>query len=138
MGEVLDQNITSQILIDDAECRLESAGGAIKQQAVNNDLSHPGSVLLVARPAWDYEVDPHAMSDARKVLRKPGMVAKRVEWDRRPKKVEIDRLLEYFLEIHQSRLSSINLPKVLVFALSSTHSQEEITRICWEDNDERR
>lgn len=28
----------------------------------------------MARPAWGYEVDPHAMSDARKVLRQLGMV----------------------------------------------------------------
>ncbi|CAD5379520.1 Shufflon-specific DNA recombinase [Pseudomonas sp. OF001] len=138
LGEVLDQNITSQILVDYARWRLEPAGGAIKPQTINNDLSHLGSVLSVAKPAWGYEVDPHAMGDARKVLRKLGMVAKSAERDRRPTKVELDRLLEYFFEMQQRRPSSINMPKVLAFALFSTRRQEEITRIRWDDLDERR
>ncbi|MNZ67559.1 hypothetical protein D3C78_858130 [compost metagenome] len=72
------------------------------------------------------------------MLRKLGMVAKRAERDRRPTKAELDRLLEHFFEMQQRRPSSINMPKVLAFARFSSRRQEEITRIRWEDLDERR
>lgn len=138
LGEVVDQDISSQILVDYARWRMEPEGGGIKPQTVSNDLAHLGAVLSVAKPAWGYAVDPHAMGDARKVLRKMGMVAKSVERDRRPTKAELDRLLEHFFEMQQRRPSSINMPKVVAFALFSTRRQEEITRIRWDDLDERR
>lgn len=58
-------------------------GGGIKPQTVRNGLAHLGSVLLVAKPAWGDEVDPHAMGDARKVLRQLGMISKSSERNRR-------------------------------------------------------
>ena len=45
-------------------------GSGVLLQAAGNDLAYLGAVLSIARPAWGYEVDPHAMADARKVLRK--------------------------------------------------------------------
>lgn len=138
LGEVLDQALSSQVLVDYARWRLGPEGGGIKPQTVSNDLAHLGSVLSVARPAWGYEVDPHAMGDARKVLRQLGMVSKSSERDRRPAKVELDRLLDYFFEMQARKPSSINMPKVVAFALFSTRRQEEITRIRWDDLDERR
>lgn len=138
LGEIIDQEITSQTLVDYARWRMDPAGGGIKPQTVSNDLSHLGAVLAVAKPAWGYEIAPHAMSDARKVLRKLGMVAKSNERDRRPTKAELDHLLAHFFEMQKRRPSSINMPKVVAFALFSTRRQEEITRIRWEDIDERR
>lgn len=138
LGEVVDQDISSQILVDYARWRMEPAGGGIKPQTVSNDLAHLGAVLSVAKPAWGYEVDPHAMGDARKVLRKLGMVSKSGERDRRPTKGELDRLLDHYFEMQARKPSSINMPKVLAFALFSTRRQEEITRIRWDDLDERR
>ncbi len=138
LGEVVDQDITSQILSDYARWRLEPVGGGVKPQTIGNDLAHLGAVLAVAKPAWGYEVDPHAIGDARKVLRRMGMVSRSNERDRRPTKEELDRLLEHFFEMQQRRPSSINMPKVIGFALFSTRRQEEITRIRWDDLDERR
>ncbi|GAB3472005.1 hypothetical protein GCM10027398_23580 [Azotobacter salinestris] len=67
-----------------------------------------------------------------------GMVSRSSERDRRPTGDELDRLLEHFFEMQQRRPSSINMPKVLAFALFSTRRQEEITRIRWDGLDERR
>ncbi|UVL22770.1 site-specific integrase [Pseudomonas donghuensis] len=137
-GEVVDSAINSQILVDYALWRMSPEGGAVQPQTAGNDLAHLGSVLSVARPAWGYEVEPHAMSDARTVLKKLGYNMKSRERDRRPAMDELNKLLKHFFEMQKRRPSSINMPKVLAFALFSTRRQEEITRIRWADLDEER
>ncbi|RMU90050.1 hypothetical protein ALP22_200040 [Pseudomonas coronafaciens pv. porri] len=47
---------------------------------MGTDLSHLGAVLSVAKPAWGYDVAPHAIPDARIVLRK-------LEWSANAKSV---------------------------------------------------
>ncbi|MNO72292.1 Phage integrase family protein [compost metagenome] len=138
LGELVDTAITCQQLVDFAQWRMSDEGGGVLPQTAGNDLAHLSAVLSIARPAWGYEVDPHAMSDARKVLRKLGYNMKSRERDRRPTKVELDRLLEHFFEMQKRRPSSINMPKIVGFALYSTRRQEEITRIRWDDLDESR
>ncbi|MGY2170587.1 tyrosine-type recombinase/integrase [Pseudomonas gingeri] len=138
LGEVADSALTSQRLVEFAQWRMGEEGGKVQAQTVGNDLSHLGAVLSVARPAWGYEVDPHAMSDARKVLRKLGMVSKSKERTRRPTLEELDVLLEHFFEMQKRKPTSINMPKVIAFAIFSTRRQEEITRIRWDDLDEKR
>lgn len=138
LGGVLDSELTSQKLVEYAQWRLSKEGGGVQAQTVGNDLSHLGAVMGVARPAWGYEVDPVAMSDARKVLRKLGMVSRSRERDRRPSKDELDKLLSCFFELQDRRPSAIHMPKVIAFAIFSTRRQEEITRIRWEDLDEQR
>lgn len=136
LGDVVDADLSSRRLVEYAQWRISAAGGGIQPQTVGNDLSHLGAVLSVARPAWGYEIDPHALSDARKVLKKLGMVSSSKERDRLPTMDELDRLLTYFFEVLQRRPSSINMPKVIGFAIFSTRRQEEITRIRWADTDE--
>ncbi|MGZ7456592.1 hypothetical protein ACXPVS_07190, partial [Pseudomonas sp. Ma2-10] len=138
LGGVLDSELTSQKLVEYAQWRLSKEGGGVQAQTVGNDLSHLGAVMGVARPAWGYQVDPVAMSDARKVLRKLGMVSRSRERDRRPSKDELDKLLSCFFELQDRRPSAIHMPKVVAFAIFSTRRQEEITRIRWEDLDEQR
>ena len=138
LGEILDSELTSQKLVEYAQWRISKEGGGVQAQTVGNDLSHLGAVMGVARPAWGYEVDPVAMSDARKVLRKLGMVSRSRERDRRPSKDELDKLLSCFFELQDRRPSAIHMPKVIAFAIFSTRRQEEITRIRWEDLNEQR
>lgn len=138
LGEVVDSGINSQILVDYALWRMSPEGGGVMPQTAGNDLAHLGSVLAVARPAWGYEVDPHAMSDARTVLKKLGYRMKSRERERRPTLGELDKLLKHFFEMQERRPTSINMPKVIAFALFSTRRQEEITRILWDDLDEQR
>lgn len=135
-GQTVDSDINSQRLVDFALWRMSKEGGAVQPQTAGNDLAHLGAVLSIARPAWGYEVDIHAMTDARKVLRKLGYNMKSRERDRRPTLGELDKLLEHFTGILQRRPSSINMLKVTGFALFSTRRQDEICRILWADVDE--
>lgn len=130
LGDVADVDLTSQKLVEYAMDRMEKDG--IQAQTVGNDLAHLGAVLSVARPAWGYDVDPLAMPDARRVLRKMGAVAKSRERNRRPTLDELERILNYFVEMRGRRRQQIDMVRVTVFALFSTRRQEEITRIRWD------
>lgn len=110
----------------------------IQAQAVGNDLAHLGAVLSVSRPAWGYDIDPMAMPDARKVLRKMGAVTRSKERNRRPTLEELDKLFGYFCEMRDRRKQEIDMVRVTAFALFSTRRQEEITRIKWDALDEAR
>ncbi|WP_301154326.1 site-specific integrase [Metapseudomonas otitidis] len=135
LGQVSDRELTSQKLVEFAQWRISPEGGAVMPQTVGNDLAHLGAVLSVARPAWGYEIDPHAVSDARKVLRKLGAISRSRERDRRPTAEELDKLLAHFFDTLRWKPSAINMPKVVGFAIFSTRRQEEITRIRWDDLD---
>lgn len=130
LGDVLDSQVTSQVLVEYANRRMQE--DRIQPQTVGNDLAHLGAVLAVARPAWGYEVDPQAMPDARRVLRKMGAVSKSRERSRRPTLDELDRILNHFCEVRDRRHQQIDMVRVIAFALFSTRRQEEITRIRWD------
>lgn len=136
LGKLNDQDINSQLLVEYALWRMDKEGGGVQPQTAGNDLAHLGAVLSIARPAWGYEVDPHAMTDARRVLKKLGYNMKSRERDRRPTLDELDKLLKHFQGIQARRPTSINMLKMTGFALFSTRRQEEITRIQWADLDE--
>lgn len=108
LGDLNDSALTSQKLVEFGQWRMGKEGG-VQAQTVGNDLSHLGAVLSVARPAWGYEVDPLAMPDARKVLRKLGTVSKSKERNRRPTLDELDRLMKHFFEMQVRRPESINI-----------------------------
>ena len=136
LGKLEDREITSQKLVEYADGRMMNDG--IQAQTVGNDLAHLGAVLSVARPAWGYDIDPMAMPDARKVLRKMGAVTRSKERNRRPTLEELDKLFEYFSEMRDRRKQEIDMVRVTAFALFSTRRQEEITRIKWNALDEAR
>jgi integrase len=138
LGELRDDQITSQTLVDFAQWRMSEEGGCAQPQTVGNDLSHLGAVLSIARPAWGYEVDANAMADARRVLKRLGHKMRSSERDRRPSLDELGRLLQQFAAVLAFRPTSMAMPKVMLFALFSTRRQEEIVRIRWADLDEAR
>ncbi|MGO2287686.1 site-specific integrase [Pseudomonas lundensis] len=136
LGKLEDREITSQKLVEYADRRMTDDG--IQAQTVGNDLAHLGAVLSVARPAWGYDIDPMAMPDARKVLRKMGAVTRSKERNRRPTLEELEKLFKYFGEMRDRRKQEIDMVRVTAFALFSTRRQEEITRIKWNALDEQR
>ncbi|MEE4652859.1 site-specific integrase [Pseudomonas alliivorans] len=136
LGELEDRHVTSQKLVEYALHRMESDG--VQPQTVGNDLAHLGAVLAVARPAWGYDIDPMAMPDARKVLKKMGAVTRSRERERRPTLEELEKILAYFEEMRTRRKQQIDMVRVTLFALFSTRRQEEITRIHWDALDESR
>jgi hypothetical protein len=111
LGEVEDKDITSQKLVEYANWRMEQDG--IQAQTVGNDLAHFGAVLSVARPAWGYDIDPMAMPDARRVLRKMGAVTRSKERARRPTLVELDNILEHFCSVRDRRKQEIDMVGVI-------------------------
>ncbi|MBD1601797.1 tyrosine-type recombinase/integrase [Pseudomonas typographi] len=135
LGELSETELTSQKLVEYAQWRMTAEGGAVQAQTVGNDLSHLGAVLSVAKPAWGYDIVPHAMADARVVLRKLGMVSRSRERTRRPTAAELDALLEHFFALLKRRPSSLHMPRLLAFAIYSTRRQDEICRIRWADLD---
>ena len=138
LGEVVDSDISQQVLVDYALWRMSPEGGGIKPQTAGNDLAHLGSVLSLARAAWEYEINPQAMPDARLVLKRLGYNMKSRERDRRPTLEELDKVLEHFFEMLARRPTVIHMPKVVAFAIFSTRRMDEIARILWEDLDEHR
>lgn len=130
LGELKDSEVTSQVLVEYGQRRMQEDG--VQAQTVGNDLAHLGAVLAVARPAWGYDIDPMAMPDARRVLRKMGAVSKSRERSRRPTLDELDRLLTYYCEMRDRRQQEIDMVRMIGFALFSTRRQEEITRIRWD------
>ncbi|KQQ62922.1 integrase [Pseudomonas sp. Leaf129] len=136
LGDIEDTALTSQVLVEYANRRMQEDG--VLPQTVGNDLAHLGSVLSVARPAWGYDIDPMAMPDARRVLRKMGAVSKSGERDRRPAIDELERLIDFFVRKREARQQEIDMVRVIAFALFSTRRQEEITRIRWDAIDEKR
>ncbi len=136
LGKLNDKEVTSQKLVEFGNYRMEHDG--IQAQTVGNDLAHLGAVLAVARPAWGYDIDPMAMPDARRVLRKMGAVSRSKERERRPTLPELKAIIEYFTEMRSRRKQEIDMVRVVAFALFSTRRQEEITRIRWDAMDESR
>jgi integrase len=100
---------------------------------VGNYLSHLQSVFAIAKKAWNYPLDPEAMSDALFVLRKQKAVTKSSKRERRPALDELDRILTFFKERSQRAPHSAPMVDIILFALFSTRRQEEITRIQWSD-----
>jgi integrase len=135
-GKLVDSDHNSQKLVDYALWRMSKAGGGVQPQTAGNDFAHLGAVLSISRPVWGYQVYPNAMGDACKVLRKFGYNMKIRERDRRPSLDELKKILGYYEEMQGRRRSSINMLKVVGFAIFSTRRLDEITRIRWADLDE--
>ena len=107
-----------------------------KPQTVQNYLSHLGSVVAIARPAWGYPLDPMVMKDVFAVTNKLGITGKSVERERRPTIDELKLILSHYADREKRRPSMNPMTKIVMFALFSTRRQEEITRIAWADLDE--
>lgn len=134
LGEVMAEDLTSQIIVEYAQHRMKNDG--VQTQTIGNDLAHLGAVLSVARPAWGYAIDGIAMKDARVVLKKMNLISSSKERDRRPKIKELESILSHYEEMKSRRRQEIDMVKVVGFALFSTRRMDEITRIRWDLIDE--
>jgi len=107
-------------------------------QTKGNYLSHIGSVIRVAKPAWGYPLAVEELDAARVVAEHLGIVSRSKQRDRRPTLAELDKLLEHFGATRSNRVDAIPMQEIVVYALFSTRRQEEITRQVFEDLDEAR
>jgi integrase len=92
---------------------------------VANYLSHLAAVFAIARPAWGYPLDQQAIKDAHVVARRLGVTAKSTA------------ILDHFEDRERRRSDSTLMRAIILFALFSTRRLEEITRISWDDLDEK-
>jgi integrase len=107
-------------------------------QTKQNYLSHIGSVIRVAKPAWGYPLAVEELDAARVVAEHLGIVSRSKQRDRRPTLEELGQLLEHFGATRSNRVDAIPMQQIVVYALFSTRRQEEITRQVFEDLDEAR
>ncbi len=106
----------------------------VQPQTVGNYLSHIASVYQLARPAWNYQLDPEVINDARKVCKSLGLTSRSRERDRRPTLEELDKLMVHFGLV--KRKDAMPMQQIICYAIFSTRRQEEITRQVFEDLDE--
>ena len=132
IGKLKCSQVTSQAVVS------YIAQMVTQPQTRGNYLSHIGSVMRVARPAWGYPLDAGAHKDALIVLKHMGLVAPSKDRTRRPTLEELDKLLEHFGTSKRKRVDSIPMQEIVVYALFSTRRQEEITRQTFEDLNEAR
>jgi len=119
-------DITSQRIVDFASELAKTR----KPSTVAGYLSGLSAVMDIAKPAWGYPLDRHAMADALAVARRLGLIARSNERDRRPTLDELDRLMKHFMD---RRANASPMTHILAFAIFSTRRLEEITRIRWDD-----
>jgi integrase len=117
---------------------LEDLAKDRQPQTVIGYASSLSSVFAIAHPAWGMELDQQELKDAMAVASRLGIVGKSKGRDRRPTLYELDQVLRYFKEAHERNPDSIDMVKVVSFAIFSTRRQEEICRIRWEDFDKDR
>lgn len=132
IGSLLCSQITSPVLLE----YLDSLD--VQPQTKGNYLSHIGSVIRVAKPAWGYPLDIAQLDAARVVADHLGKVTKSNTRDRRPTLDELDKLLTHFGETRSGRVDSVPMQELVVYAIFSTRRQEEITRQVFEDLDVKR
>ena len=108
----------------------------MQPQTVGNYMSHLGSVFAIARPAWGYALDPQAMLDAAKVMKRLGLTSKSAKRDRRPTLPELDKIMAHVVERMERVPAVLPMHKIIPFAIFSTRRQDEIVRIEWKDLDE--
>ncbi|QND53432.1 site-specific integrase [Phyllobacterium sp. 628] len=133
IANLLCERVTSQDIVGLAK---ELSAGK-KPQTVSNYISHLSAIFAIARPAWDYRLDPQAIKDATVVAKRLGLISKSDSRDRRPTLDELDLLMTHFQNRNKTHPKSAPMDRIIAFALFSTRRQEEITRIKWDDLDEK-
>lgn len=101
-----------------------------------NYLSHLSAIFNIAKPVWNYPLDPAAMKEAQKALRHLGIISKSNERERRPTLEELDKLMDHFTDRQRRRPASAPMTRLIAFAIFSTRRQDEIVRIAWADMEE--
>ncbi|PJI44184.1 MAG: integrase [Rhizobium sp.] len=111
--------------------------GGRKPQTVANYISHLSAVFRTARPLFGMQLSVQEMQDAQMALTKSNDIAKSAERERRPTLEELDLLMQHFVDREKRAPQSAPMHKIIAFAIFSTRRQEEITRIRWEDLDQK-
>lgn len=99
-------------------------------------LAHLSSVVRIARPVWNYPIDPSLVADARTALTRMGLVGRSNQRDRRPTLEELDLLMDYFGKIREGDPASAPMQTMIAFTIFAMRRVSEICRLAWRDLDE--
>lgn len=122
---------------DISDFAFELRQGGRKPQTVANYISHLSAVFRAGRPLLGMPLPLQEMRDAQQALTASKDIAKSAERTRRPTLAELDALMQFFVDRQKRAPQSAPMHKLIAFAIFSTRRQEEITRIRWEDLDEK-
>ncbi|ABN77133.1 tyrosine-type recombinase/integrase [Cereibacter sphaeroides] len=95
-----------------------------------NYLAHLSKLFAVARPAYGYPLDKSVHDDALKACKALGYTGQSGKRDRRPTVGEINRLMVHFDTMQGN---TIQMAKLVPFAIFSARRLDEICRITWTD-----
>lgn len=123
--------ITSADIIPYLRRRIVEDGA--KPQTVNNDLAYIGSVMRYAETMLDIPVNLIELNRAREKARESNLVARAEKRERRPSKHELTAIIDFFVKNGAKDW----MVDVVLFAINSARRQAEITRLRWEDLNEK-
>lgn len=126
-------NLKASDLVNHARIR---ASGGTGPATINTDFVWLRNAFKYARIGRDTPANLQALDDAAELLRREKSIRKAKARNRRPSVEELDALLHYFNE--RDGRATLPMVEIVLFALFSGRRQEEITRIRWDDIDERR
>lgn len=87
------------------------------------------AVMRVARAAWGIPVDIGALTDGRFAANKLKYTSKSSKRDRRPSLDQLDQLMTYFRDQHESQPRTVPMHFLVAFALFSGRRQAEICKL---------
>jgi len=110
----------------------EGAGGV----TVSLDLTYAKQVLTTAKYLWKMPTKPEAIDECRVLMKYAGIKTRSKHRDRRPTEVELKKIYDRF---DGTRDTVVSIPHndIIQFAIASCMRQEEITRIRWDDLNEK-
>jgi integrase len=132
IGESNALQLTTAILIDHIRNRRASGAGPA---TAGNDLTWIGCVLKAAKSVQGLPVEPRIVEEARTACRELRLIGKAKRRDRRPTDAELATLFDFFGRRDQR--SDIPMCDVTEFAIESSRREAEITRLEWDDLDEK-
>lgn len=121
--------LTSEALVIHARERLLT----VKPQTLLNDFIWLSQVYDAAYPTWGIKVDRSELDAAITLCRQKGMIHKASQRERRPTEDELARLSAHFRD--REEYSTYPMVDIMWFAIFSARREAEITRLLWEDND---
>lgn len=125
-------HLTSSDLISHLMDRLSHDG--VKPQTANNDLVWIRVAFKSVRASKGWPLAIDEVENAVTIAKSQRLVARSSSRDRRPTCDELDKLDKYFSS--RDRRSIIPMRDIMWFAIFSARRQSEITRLCWDDNDD--
>lgn len=133
LGDVTLRDLSKQRLLTYCRHRVKNHGTGPATLA--QDLIYLGGLLDTARANWDIPVDRQAVTDARAVLHRQGLVGRPVERDRRPTDEELERLHAFWTK-PTSRPRGAPMWDITCFAIHTAMRLSEITSLQWGDLNE--